>query len=62
MELKMKRLTKQVVLAALLAMLGTGVVLARLPDGWTFHCSGTTGVYEGPNGSYIYASNHWACD
>jgi hypothetical protein len=32
-----------------------------LPDGWTFYCNGTTGVYLGPNGSIIEQTNSRYC-
>lgn len=32
-----------------------------LPEGWTFHCDGTTGVYLGPEVSFMTVENHHAC-
>ena len=47
-------------LAAFAAMLVVPKANA-LPPGWTFHCSGTTGYYQGPNGSFIYAPGSVHC-
>jgi Spy/CpxP family protein refolding chaperone len=60
---------KSAVFAAMLtacaAMLVPASALAdgpNLPSGWTFRCEGTTGVYEGPNGSYMVVPNSRFCD
>lgn len=29
--------------------------------GWSFRCDGTTGIYAGPNYSFICSNNHYRC-
>lgn len=57
----MKRIVRNSIAVALLALMGSGVALAMLPAGWSFECEGSLGVYSGPNGSWMEVPNHRSC-
>lgn len=58
----MRKTLKRGALAALIAVSAmlSGMAQANLPNGYTFRCEGTTGIYIGPHG-WMTVANHRNC-